>query len=228
MGFKKVKDYNEERYGDFFMLRNDGDYADVIFLYRSYDDVLVADTHYIKSNEYSGYCHCNGSGCPACQKGIRVQNKLFIPLFNLDDNKIEFFDRNSRFENQLMQDVLLSYPNPSEYVFRITRHGEAGSMGTHYSIQVVGNNKMMSYDDILKKFNATMPDYYSKVCREIDSATMSKMLSNNTAPSSSDEIPDYKITPRTNNTPSIDNISIDYDEDDNVEELDEDDAVNFS
>lgn len=228
MGFKKVKDYNEERYGDFFMLRNDGDYADVIFLYRSYDDVLVADTHYIKSNEYSGYCHCNGSSCPACQKGIRVQNKLFIPLFNLDDNKIEFFDRNSRFENQLMQDVLLSYPNPSEYVFRITRHGEAGSMRTYYSIQVVGNNKMMSYDDILKKFNATMPDYYSKVCREIDSATMSKMLSNNTASPSSDEIPDYKITPRTNNTPSIDNISIDYDEDDNVEELDEDDAVNFS
>lgn len=60
MGFKSVKSYNDARYGGMFLLKNDGDYADVIFMYQDIEDVLVADTHYIKSPDYSGYVHCCG------------------------------------------------------------------------------------------------------------------------------------------------------------------------
>ena len=83
MGFKSVTSYNEEKFNGLFLLRNDGDSADVIFLDRNIDDVLVADTHYVKSADYSGYVHCCGKGCPACAKGIRIQTKLFIPLYNI-------------------------------------------------------------------------------------------------------------------------------------------------
>ena len=69
MAFKTAREYNEDRFGGLFLLRNDGDYADVIFLYRSLDDVLIADTHYIKSADYSGYVHCCGRGCPAGHTG---------------------------------------------------------------------------------------------------------------------------------------------------------------
>mgnify|MGYP007065811507 CR=1 FL=1 len=82
MAFKSMKTYNDERYHGFFLLRNDGDFADVIFLYQNIEDVLVADVHYIKSAKKSGYVHCCGEGCPACAKGIRVQTKLFIPVYN--------------------------------------------------------------------------------------------------------------------------------------------------
>ena len=59
MGFKSISQYNEERYGNKFILKDDGDYADVIFLYRNYqDDVKVASAHYIKSPDYSGYTFC--------------------------------------------------------------------------------------------------------------------------------------------------------------------------
>ena len=91
MAFKKVNDYNQEKFGGLFLLRNNGDYADVIFMYRSVDDVLVADTHYIKSADYSGYVHCQGRNCPACAKGIRVQTKLFIPMYNITDNELQFW-----------------------------------------------------------------------------------------------------------------------------------------
>lgn len=182
MGFKTVTAYNEERFGEFFLLRDDGDYADVVFLYQSINDVLVADVHYIKSSDYSGYAHCCGTGCPACGKGIRVQNKLFIPVFNIGSGKIEFFDRSTKFEPQLQRDVFANYPNPSEYVFRITRHGETGSMDTTYEVRAVGKNSSMPYAKILARHNAQMPAYYEKVCRDLTPTEMSGLLSNGAAP----------------------------------------------
>lgn len=204
MAFKTAKAYNDERYGGMFMLRDDGDYADVVILYRNEDDVLVADTHYIKSADYSGYVHCVGKGCPACAKGLRVQPKLFIPVYVLersgsgDLNQIEFFDRSMRFENQLRQEVFANYPNPCEFVFRITRHGAAGSMDTKYEFRVMGRNNAISYDDIMRKFNTKSPDFFDQICKEFTAQQISDMLTSradSTSPTMSD-IPEYTPTPR--------------------------------
>ena len=35
MAFKSVEAYNNDRYNGMFILQNDGDYADVIFMYRN-------------------------------------------------------------------------------------------------------------------------------------------------------------------------------------------------
>ena len=183
MAFKSMEQFNEERYGNFLTLPNDRDYADVIFLYQSKADVLMADVHYIKSAEYSGYAHCCGVGCPACAyptkdgKGIRVDSKLFIPLYNITANRIQFWDRSTRFDVQLASDVFSKFPNPSEYVFRITRHGEAFSRDTRYEIQAVGKNTSMPYAKILADFNIKLPDYYSTIVKELSIAEMSSMLS---------------------------------------------------
>lgn len=176
MAFKSVDQFNEERFGKFFMLRNDKDYADVIFLYQDKSECLIADTHYLKSANYNGYVHCCGNGCPACQKGIRVQTKLFIPLFNLNTNQIEFWDRTPRFEPQLQNDVFSKFPNPSEFIFRITRNGAAGDVNTTYSITPVAKNTVKSYAQILVENNAQMPDYYSVVCKELSAFEMQSML----------------------------------------------------
>ena len=112
MAFKSLNQYNAEKNKGFFTLQNDGEYADVIFIYKSVGDVMIADVHYIKSSEYSGYVHCCGAGCPACEKGIRIQNKIFIPLYVIAKNgetlakpEIRYFDRTTYFEPQLMADV---------------------------------------------------------------------------------------------------------------------------
>lgn len=203
MAFKTAKSYNEERYGGFFILRNDGEYADVIFLYQNVEDVLVADVHYIKSNSYSGYAHCCGKGCPACQKGIRTQTKLFIPVYNIMTNQIEFFDRTMKFEPQLQQDVFSRYPNPSEFVFRITRHGAAGSMDTTYEVVAIGKNSTKSYSQILVENNATMPEYYNTICRELTPSEMQNLLNDNTTSgySSNEEYAGFTATPRGAATP---------------------------
>lgn len=214
MGFKSIEQFNEERYGNKFILPNDGDFADVIFLYKSAKEVLVADAHYVKSADYSGYVHCNGGGCPACVKGIRVQNKLFIPIYNITENEIQFWDRTINFEPQLHADVFSKYPNPSEYVFRITRQGAARDINTKYQIIAIANNNVKSYDEIVSENNAKFPDYYKNICKDVDAITLSGWIntinSSSTAYSSS-ELPKYAAIPRV--TPTVSqNAMIDIDE----------------
>lgn len=195
MSFKSVEQYNEERFGGFFLLRNDGDYKDVIFLYQNVSDVLIADVHYIKSTEYSGYCHCTGKGCPACGQGIRVQTKLFIPIYDIEANEVVFWDRGGRFEQQFMQDVINKYPNPSEIVFRITRKGEAGSVDTKYVITAIAKNTTTPYSSILATHDITLPEHYNLVCRDYPAQKIRDLLASdsNVAQSNLDE---YQATPR--------------------------------
>ena len=198
MAFKQLKTYNEERFKDLFLLRNHGDDADVVFLYRSEDDVLVADAHYIKSSDYSGYVHCTGRGCPACAKGIRVQTRLFIPLYNIGEDSVQFWDRSTRFEQILMDKVFRVVKNPSEYVFRITRNGVAGDIKTTYEIQVIGKNSQKPYGSILAAKGIEMPDYYNNVCKEVSKTELAAMLSRDTNSNDAvgSDLPDYSVTPR--------------------------------
>ena len=210
MAFKSLKEFNSQRFDNLFLLRNNGDSADVIFLYQSFDDVLVADVHYIKSNDYTGYVHCCGSGCPACAKGIRVQTKLFIPLYNITNNRIEFWDRSIRFENQLESDVFRRFPNPSEIVFRITRNGESGDVNTTYKIVGVGRNSQKSFQDILLENDVAFPEYYETICKTVDASSLDKMvnISNVSSTDNSNDgytpLVDYKISPRVPSTVSTD------------------------
>ena len=176
MAFKKITDYNEEKYGGLFVLKDDKEYADVILLYRSINDVLIADTHYIKSPEYSGYVHCTDKASPALAKGIRVQTKLFIPLYNLSTKRIEFWDRNVRFENVLNSQVFSKVVDPINYVFRITRNGAAGDVNTTYQFELVGKNNMVTYNAILEQEGVTMPEHYETICRTVTNEEMAEML----------------------------------------------------
>ena len=207
MAFKSLKEFNESRYGGWFLLRNDGDHADVTFLYRNVNDVLMAEVHYIKTPEYSGYVHCTGRGCPACAKKIRVQSKLFIPVYNFDANEVQFWDRGSRFEQQFTSAVLEKHPNPSEVVFTVTRHGEAGSKDTRYAIAGKARNNILPYDVVLAHNNITFPDGYSAICKEFTSDQLYALLnsSESSAPTV-DNMPDYQVTPRTSYAASVDNL----------------------
>ena len=210
MAFKAINDYNEARFGGLFVLRDDGDSSEVVFLYRSAQDCLVADTHYIKSADYSGYVHCCGRGCPACSQGIRVQTKIFIPLYDIKNDRILFWDRSIRFEHQLQNDVFSKFPNPCDYVFRITRKGAAGDINTVYEITAIARNTNMPYDAILAKHNIKFPEAYESICRDILATELSRMIATKptTIGTSTESIgmPEYQITPRPAYNASVSNL----------------------
>lgn len=214
MAFKSVEQFNDDRYHGMFRLVNDGESADVVFLYQSFKDMMVADVHYIKSSEYSGYVHCTGAGCPACSKGIRVQTKLFIPVYNINKGLIEFWDRTMNFEPQMEKDVFDRFPNPSEYVFRITRHGVYKDVNTFYDIAAVGRNSTMPYSHILAKFNATMPDYYENIVKSVSVSDLTRLLMAQNNDNSVNQ--DYTPIPRSGYQSSIPNTFVNASEAVNV------------
>lgn len=212
MAFKSVEEFNEERYQGKFRLPNDKDTADVIFLYTSKRDELKVDAHYIKSNSYTGYVHCLGKGCPVCAKGYKMLTKIFVPLYNIRQNgvtrdKIEFWERSMRFDHQLDADVFNTYANPSEYVFKITRDGVSGDQDTRYTIQATNRNNVGSYADILAKFNAKMPDYYSTVIREFSAFDLENMIKK--ANDHSVDLPEYTPIPRAGYQSSMPDTFVD-------------------
>lgn len=202
MAFKSVNEVKAEKYSGKFILENDGDTAFVIFLYRSSNDMLAAQAHYIKSNDYSGYVHCNEGGCAACAKGIRVQTKLFVPMLVMaingqPVNEIQFWDRNMTFEPVLSQAIFKSFADPSAYVFQITRHGAHGSKDTTYSITVADTNKI-PFDQIMSDYQISFPTVYEKVIREVDNVTLSQWLATANAANvaTNSAVPQYVATPR--------------------------------
>ena len=204
MAFKSIQQVNEEKYNGKFVLRDDGDTADVIFLYQRHEDIMFADVHYIKSNDYNGFVQCIGRGCPVCGGGkIRLQQRYFIPLINLSacdpatgesKPELQFWDRTTKFEQVMSRDVFHKYPNPSKVVFRITRQGEAGDTKTRYNISAVGSyNK--PYDEILAEYNIKFPDAYEKICKDYSADKLRELLSQ--TEDAVDALPDYAVTPRT-------------------------------
>lgn len=204
MAFQSMIHYNETNFGNRFRLSNDGDAEDVIFLYQKIEDVLIGDVHYLKYPEYSGYVHCIGANCPACKSKVRLQRKLFIPMYIISQNKIVFWDRNTTFENQLQRDVFSRYSDPSKVVFRVTRRGGYKDINTTYNITAVGTNNIMSYEEICKKFSVEFPNYYDNICEDKSYADLESIIGGVTANSGSSipdnnvdySLPEYQVSPR--------------------------------
>ena len=197
MAFVSTTQYKDDMYRGKFVLQDHGHTADVIFLYRSVQDFLVGNVHYVKSDSYSGYVHCSGRGCVCCARGLRKQTKIFIPVLNLSTNQVEFWERNMKFEPQFMRDVFANYPNPSEYVFRITRNGASGDVNTRYLIQATHRNTEMPYDKIMQDFGISFPNHYDTICKEFSDSELSMMIPVRTGDSqSSGGGYGYTATPR--------------------------------
>ena len=121
--------------------------------------------------------------------------------------EIRYFDRTTYFEPQLMADVFNKYPNPSECVFRITRHGEAQSRDTRYEIRAIGLNTIATYDDILAKFNTSMPKDYEQVVVEYPAFKLSELLMNTgDTTASTANLGEYVATPRVSVPAAINRV----------------------
>ena len=206
MAFKKMKQVEETIYANRLRLEDDGDSVTGVFLYKDYDDVLVADAHYVKTKHYSGYVHCCEDCCPACKKGIRIQSKLFIPFLVIaefsegyNEDTVVFWDRNKPFAYQLRKEVFDKYPNPANIMFKITRHGKRGDVNTTYSIIPV-RNFISDIDDVLNSIDVHFPEYYEAIIKDVDVATLSDWLNEGSSDSSDSYVPSanysYQVKPR--------------------------------
>ncbi len=125
----------------YFSLKGDGDSAVVRFLYNDVDDVEGYAVHEIEIDGKKRYVNCLREynqpidDCPFCKAKQYQIAKLFIPLYNEDEDKIQVWERGKKFFSKISG--ICSRYNKAPIVsqtFEIVRNGKPGDKQTSYEI----------------------------------------------------------------------------------------------
>lgn len=128
----------------FFKLADDGDVATVRFLYNDADDIEGYAVHEIPSQsgkKMPDLVNCLREynqpvdDCPFCKANMPVKAKLFIPLYNLDEKKVQIWDRGKTFYSVISKVCARYEKNPIvSQTFDVERVGKAKDTSTTYNI----------------------------------------------------------------------------------------------
>ena len=138
----EVDNYGGSGGTGYFSLKDDKDTAEVRFLYNGVEDVEGFAVHVVKIGDKDRYVNCLRSyndpidKCPFCRERMYQTAKLFIPLYNLDEDKVQVWERGKKFF-QKMTSLCARYPDTVSHVFEIERNGKARSTSTTYEIYEV-------------------------------------------------------------------------------------------
>lgn len=130
---------------DFFQLKDDGDTALVHILGDDMNDFPGYAVHRVPVGEGYRYVNCLReagepvSVCPFCARGksdpevSKVIAKVFIPLYNIDTDSVQIWDRGKAFYKKLAS-YCSHTPNMSKAVTEIERSGKKGDTNTDYNL----------------------------------------------------------------------------------------------
>ncbi len=161
--------------GSFFRLEGDGDKAYVQLLGRDMNDFPGYSVHEVYVGEKKRYVNCLREAgdpvdvCPLCAKREKVLVKLFIPIFNIDDNEVQVWERGKKFFRDL-SGYCSHIKDVSEVVTEIERRGKPKDTSTTYGLYEIRDEKPeRSLDDFGDEIPEIMGRYVlDKTADEIE------------------------------------------------------------
>lgn len=159
MRFKhdEVSRYGGQGGGGYFSLKDNGDTAQVRFLYDNIDDFEGYAVHEVEIDGRKRYVNCLREynspidDCPFCKARKFQTAKFFIPVYNLDEDKVQVWERGKKFASQ-MTSLMARYSSQTSpfcaQVFEIERQGKKGDTATTYGIYPVGPADNTTLDDL--------------------------------------------------------------------------------
>ena len=151
-GVDDADKYGGQGGGGYFSLKNDHDVARVRILYDSVSDVEGYAVHEVEIDGKKRYVNCLREygdpvdTCPFCAKGMFTAVKYFVPLYNIDTDRVQTWERGKKF-GQKLSSLCARYPHLVSHTFEIERNGKAGDQQTTYEIYETGDD------------NATLEDF---------------------------------------------------------------------
>ena len=142
--YDEVDKYGGQGGAGFFSLKDDGDTARVRFMYDGVDSIEAFAVHQIEGEDgRKRYVNCLRDyrdpidKCPFCREKKQTQVKLFIPVYNIDEDKVQIWERGKKFV-QKMVSICSRYSNSDtplcSHTFDIERSGKKGDTSTTYEI----------------------------------------------------------------------------------------------
>lgn len=137
--------YGGQGGGGFFGIANDKEIKKVRFLYNNENDIEGYSVHKVEINGKERYVNCLRSyndpmdACPFCRNHEKTQVKLFIPVYNIDEDQIQIWDRGKKMFEK-MSSICSRYANKDnlvQHIFEIERHGKPKDTSTTYEIYEV-------------------------------------------------------------------------------------------
>lgn len=129
----------------YFSLKNDKDVATVRFMYNGVEDVEGYAVHQVEIDGKKRYVNClreynqPKDACPFCKANMFTTAKLFIPIYNVDQDRVQIWERGKKFIAKISS-ICARYPNVVSHKFEIERNGKAGDTQTVYEIYEVGKD----------------------------------------------------------------------------------------
>lgn len=136
----------------YFSLKNDKDTARVRFLFDSIEDVEGYAVHQVEIDGKKRYVNCLReygqpiTDCPFCAAKMFTSAKYFVPLYNIDEDRNQTWERGKKFGAKLSS-MCARYPHLMTHVFEIERNGKAGDTATTYEIYESAHNPEVTMDD---------------------------------------------------------------------------------
>lgn len=139
-----------DRYGGqggagYFSLKNDKDVATVRFMYNGVEDVEGFAVHQVEIDGKKRYVNClreynqSVDVCPFCKASMFTTAKLFVPIYNVDTQRVQVWERGKKFLAKLSS-ICARYPNVVSHIFEIERNGKPGDTATVYEIYETGQD----------------------------------------------------------------------------------------
>ena len=137
----EVENYGGSGGAGYFSLKNDKDTAQVRFMYNNIDDVEGYAVHQVEVDDKKRYVNCLReynqpvSDCPFCEARNFQLAKLFVPLYDIKDDKVKIWERGKKFFSKIGS-ICARYSNPTvvSHIFEIERNGKPGDQTTSYEI----------------------------------------------------------------------------------------------
>ena len=143
--------------GGYFSLKEDGDTARVRFAYNSINDLEGYAVHEVEIDGRKRYVNCLRDynspieDCPFCRERNRQVAKLFVPVYNIDEDKMQVWERGKKYFAK-MTSLISRYSNADTpfcgQVFDVERHGKKGDTSTQYEIYPVGSADGTTLEDL--------------------------------------------------------------------------------
>ena len=137
--YDEAEHYGGQGGAGYFKLVNDKDVARVRFMYNSIDDVEGYAVHQVEIDGKKRYVNCLREynepidTCPFCREKMFTTAKLFIPLYNIDDDRVQVWERGKKFIGKISS-ICARYPNVVSHIFEIERNGKPHETSTTYEI----------------------------------------------------------------------------------------------
>lgn len=176
----------------YFRLANDKDVARVRFMYNNIDDVEGYAVHQIDIDGKKRYVNCLREynqpidNCPFCRAKKFQTAKLFIPIYNIDEDRTQIWERGKKFFAK-MSSVCARYGNGVDLVsqvFEIERNGKPKETTTTYEVYPVGQPDGTTLDDL-----PDIPPILGSVVMDKSAEDMEYYLQEGQFPPDGDDMP---------------------------------------